>query len=183
MTGMTPPSQLYDQYWNELCRVIRRKFGSGPPDPEEVAQVAFERLTIVSRTAQVDNPRAFLHRCARNYVLNEKRHHGVQRRYAEEFIATNIDEGSDEFDAQRVLEAKERLSVVMAAVQGLDERRRKILLLRQIDELSFAEIAQVMQLSRARVMQLFSEALLACARAARTVEAHDAPPELRQKKA
>ena len=180
---MTSPSHLYDQYWNELCRVIRRKFGSGPPDPEEGAQVAFERLTIVSRSVQIDNPRAFLHRCARNYVLNEKRHHSVQRRYAEEFMATNLDEGADEFDAQRVLEAKERLSVVIAAVQGLDERRRKVLLLRQIDELSFAEIAQVMQLSRARVMQLFAEALLACARAARTVDVSDAPAEPRQKKA
>ncbi len=176
-------SQLYDQYWNEICRVIRRKFGSGPPDPEEVAQVAFERLTLVSRTSQIDNPRAFLHRCARNYVLNEKRHHGVHKRYAEEFMATNFDEGSDEFDAQRVLEAKERLSVVMAAVEGLEERRRKILLLRQIDELSFADIAEVMQLSRARVMQLFAEALLACARAAKTVDALEAPAEARQKKA
>lgn len=179
--GMETDRQLLNQYWTELCRTVRRRFGPGPPDPEEVAQAAFERLTIASKSSLISNPRAFLHRCARNFVLNEKRHNLVASRFALDSIAADIENRTDEFDAQRVLEARERLELVKKAVAGLDERRRQILLLRQIDELSFSEIAQQMNLSRTRVVQLFSEALLVCAQAAKAAD--EEIEVLREKKA
>ncbi len=171
MKTMNRLSHLYAQYWNEVCRVVRRKFGAGPPDPEEAAQFAFERLTTVSETREIEHPRAFLHRCASNYVINQKRHHAVQGNYAREYSALNDEATPDEFDAQRVLEARERLRVVMAAVEGLEEKRRKILLYRQMDDLTFGEIARKMNLSHTRVVQLFTDALAQCVKAARDFEA------------
>lgn len=164
---MTSRTHIYEQYWRELCRVIRRKFGSGPPDPEEAAQVAFEQFTAVSQKETIHNPRAFLHRCAYNYMIDQRRRQTAQNRWSEDIVALNVTGATDEFDAQRVLEARERLAVVVQAVEGMEAKRRKILLLHTIDELSFAEIARQMKLSPTRVMQLFAEALAQCAGAAR----------------
>ncbi|MDI7775938.1 RNA polymerase sigma factor [Asticcacaulis sp. EMRT-3] len=168
---MASQARIYDQYWQELCRVVRRKFGAGPPDPEEAAQAAFEQLITAMKTGEITNPRAFLHRCAYNYVIDHKRRQAVQNRYEDEIISLNVTGGTNEFDAQRVLEARERLTGVMRTVQDMEAKRRRILLLHTIDELSFAEIARKMSLSPTRVMQLFADALAQCARAARETEA------------
>ncbi len=160
----------YRQYWDELCRVIRRQFGDGPTEPEEAAQAAFEQLALVSKTETILNPRAFLHRCARNYVIDQRRRQTVRDRSAADLSLLNISSPSVEFDAQRVLEARERLTVVLHAVRGMEAKRRKVLLLHTVDDLTFSEIARRMELSPTRIMQLFSEALVLCARAAREVD-------------
>ncbi|MGA9657966.1 MAG: RNA polymerase sigma factor [Asticcacaulis sp.] len=168
---MASQARIYDQYWHELCRVVRRKFGNGPPDPEEAAQAAFEQLISAMKKGEITNPRAFLHRCAYNYVIDYKRRIAVQHRYEDEIISLNFTSGTDEFDAQRVLEGRERLAVIMRTVQDMESKRRRILLLHTIDELSFAEIARKMSLSPTRVMQLFADALAQCARVARENDA------------
>lgn len=168
---MPRPEELYSHYWDELCRVIRRRFGDGPPEPEEAVQSAYERLTIAMRKGEIENPRGFLHHCAKHYILNYRRHQAVRGRHAVEFNALNDDHTPDELSAERVLVVKERLAVVMRAIDDLEEKRRRILLLRQIDELSFAEIGARMNLSYTRVVQLFTEAIVLCAKAARAAEA------------
>lgn len=155
-------TQTYRKYWSELCAIIRRKFGSGPPDPEDVAQSAFERLGAAMQDQTIENPRAFLIRCAKNYVLDHKRRQVVRDRFAVDARTLNLLLGTDEFDGQRVLEAKDRLSCILKALDDLEPRRRRILLMHAVDELSFAEIARQMNLSHTRVMQLFSDAMAAC---------------------
>jgi RNA polymerase sigma-70 factor (ECF subfamily) len=167
---MSRPQDLYSRYWAELCRVLRRRFGDGPPDPEEAAQVAYMRLHEVEGTRVIENPRGFLHHCAKHYILNHRRHQAVQGRYATEFAALNDGATPDELSAERVLEVKARLAVVAQAIDGLEEKRRRILLMRQIDELTFAEIAARMNLSYTRVVQLFTDAIVQCSKAARAAE-------------
>ena len=166
----------YRQYRDELCRVVRRRFGAGV-DPEEAAQAAFERLAAVSKTETIANPRAFLHRCASNYVIDQRRRNSVSERSVPELAALNISGPSVEFDAQRVLEARERLAVVLRAVRTMESKRRKVLLLHTIDELTFTDIARRMGLSPTRVTQLFSDALLQCAHAARRLDEAAGAPE------
>ena len=161
---------LYQQYRDELLRVVRRQFGDGLSDPEEAVQAAFEHLAEVSKTDTVQNPRAFLHRCARNYVIDQRRRQAVRERSAPQLSLLNISAPSVEFDGQRVLEARERLAVVLRTVRGMEAKRRKVLLMHSIDGLGFTEIARRMGLSPTRIMQLFSEALLQCMRAARELD-------------
>ena len=161
---------LYQQYRDELLRVVRRQFGDGVSDPEEAVQAAFAQLAEVSKTDPVLNPRAFLHRCARNYIIDQRRRQSVRDRSAPQLSLLNISTPSVEFDGQRVLEAKERLAVVLRTVSGMEAKRRTVLLMHAIDGLGFTEIARRIGLSPTRVMQLFSDALVQCARAARELD-------------
>lgn len=163
-------TQAYKRYWSELCVIVRRKFGSGPPDPEDVAQTAFERLGKAMQDHVIDNPRAFLIRCAQNHVLDYKRRQVVRDRFAQDEALINFLFPPDEFDAQRVLEAKDRLSCVADALEALEPRRRRVLLMHAVEELSFSEIARQMNISHTRVMQLFADAMTACVRAAQAFD-------------
>jgi len=51
---------LYARHWGELCHYIKKHFGAGPPDPEDVAQEAFVKFAAVNDREAIDNPRAYL---------------------------------------------------------------------------------------------------------------------------
>jgi DNA-directed RNA polymerase specialized sigma24 family protein len=68
-----PLDRIYRQHWDEICRYVRRSFGAGPPDPEDVAQAAFARFAALDVEVQVANPRAFLFRTAHNIAIDARR--------------------------------------------------------------------------------------------------------------
>lgn len=71
--------QAYRQYWSKLCKYVNTKFGPGPPDPEDVAQLAFTRYAALENPAEVKNPRAYLYSTARNIVFDHYRKGKVAR--------------------------------------------------------------------------------------------------------
>lgn len=171
--GAVPPpaeassrlDELYRRHFTALSGFVRRKFGSGPPDPEDVAQAAFERFAALPDRAEVGNPKAFLYRCARNYVIDHRRRQAVSTRLAAEVERLNPTGASADSDPLRVLEAREELAAVIAAIEALDARRREVLILNSIEGLSCAEIARRMGLSQTRIVQLYAQAIAACAKA------------------
>ncbi len=161
---------LYRRHFTALSAFVRRKFGSGPPDPEDVAQAAFERYAALANRSEVRNPKAFLYRCARNYVIDHRRRQAVSTRLAAEVESLNPTGASADSDPARVLEAREELAAVIAAIESLDARRREVLILNSIEGLSCAEIARRMGLSQTRVVQLYAQAIAACAKALASTE-------------
>lgn len=157
--------ELYRRHFTALSGFVRRKFGPGPPDPEDVAQAAFERFAALPERAEIRNPKAFLYRCARNHVIDHRRRQAVSTRLAAEVESLNPTGGSADGDPLRVLEAKEDLAAVLAAIEALDARRRDVLILNSIEGLSCAEIARRMGLSQTRIVQLYAQAIAACAKA------------------
>jgi len=158
-------AELYRLHFTGLAAFIRRKFGAGPPEPEDAAQAAFERIMALPDLAAVENPKAFLYRCARNYVIDFRRRQSVSARATADIVALNPTGASADGDPSRVLEARQELAAVMAAINGLDARRRDVLILNSLEGLSCAEIARRMGLSPTRVVQLYGQALAACAKA------------------
>lgn len=155
--------RAYRSWWGELCRTIERHFGSGPPDPEEAVQSAFEKFAQLGDPAAVANPRAYLHTSARNYVLDWKRRAAVRAGIQP---TLEIIEGTPaEFDSERVLIAKEELAAVEQAVRNMEPKRREVLLLHSLHGLPFSEIAARLALSETRVRQLMASALALCAAA------------------
>jgi len=96
-------------------------------------------------------------------VIDEGRRQTVQKRYARD--AEYVDQRSDDLDAARVLESKQSLELIKAAIAGLDERSREFLLMRRIDGLSSAEIARRHGCSPTLVKSIIARALLVCHRA------------------
>lgn len=153
----------YRSWWSEICRTIERHFGSGPPDPEEAVQSAFEKFAQLDDPASVANPRAYLHTSARNYVLDWKRRAAV--RAGIQPTLEIIEAAPAEIDTERVLIAKEELAAVEQAVRNMEPKRREVLLLHSLHGLPFSEIAARLGLSETRVRQLMASALALCAAA------------------
>lgn len=172
LVRLTAPDQLsdpveraYRQHWADLCRYVRRKFGPGPPEPEEVVQTAFARFAALDNPCVIDNPLAFLRRCSHNIVLDHRRRDNVRERLSDDIRLVDLEAMAVNDDIWRVLSGKERLRIVEEVIRAMEPKRRKILIMNAIHELSFAEIARRLNLSQTRVIQLAASAVALCEQA------------------
>ena len=140
-------SLLYTEYAQELVGYLRKVFGDGPPDPEDVAQTAFEKLAKTD-LSQIKNVKAFLWRTARNLTLTEKRNRGVRSRYDFEVEHLFFALHGSESDPQRVLQVKQQLKIINEALRLMPERRRVAFLLHRVDGLNFAAVGRRLGVSR-----------------------------------
>ncbi len=159
---------LYRRHSLAIRRLIQRQFGSGPPDPDDAVQAAFERYARLEDKAKVEDAYAFLTRSARNFVLDHHRAAKVRRRHAQE--AAHDTEGVDAFDAERVLTGRERLQVIDRAIREMDPRRREVLIMNRINGMSCADIARRLGCSPTLVKMRLAEAMVVCQRALRAAD-------------
>ena len=133
----------YRLYWKELCNYLNKRFGEGPPEPEDVAQQAFEKYAALDDPASVRHPRAFLYRTATNLVADHYRSAAV--RTAVSFDGVDLDVAPalrDEITPEIVLIDKRRYERVMAALAALPRRQRRFLILHRLRGMTYNEIAQ-----------------------------------------
>ncbi|GFE88711.1 hypothetical protein GCM10011488_36650 [Steroidobacter agaridevorans] len=151
--------QLYERYWNDLCRHIRATFGGArAPDPQDVAQSAFARYLSIDDQQAVENPRAFLYTTARNIALDIARHRKHADRHSQ---SAARDEGAqtDDFSPERIALAQERAAALSKAIENLPKRQRQALLLNRLHDLSYSEIAERIGSSKSDVRRQIVRAL------------------------
>ncbi|MDY6946672.1 MAG: sigma-70 family RNA polymerase sigma factor [Pseudomonadota bacterium] len=151
--------QLYERYWNDLCRHIRASFGAGPPDPQDVAQSAFARYLSMDDHETVENPRAFLYTTARNIALDVTRHHKHVNRHSLRAVQDEGTQVIDECSPERIALARERAAALSAVIESLPRRQRQALLLNRLHDLSYSEIAERIGSSKSDVRRQIVRAL------------------------
>jgi len=145
--------QLYRRHRDPLFRHAFRMLGD-QAGAQDVVQEAFARALVkVSETRPGLNFRAWIYRIVTNLCLRELDRRGRARpdpdpdaRHGEVRAASH---------ASMRREVGERLA---AALARLPDRYRQVLLLRELDELSYAELAQVLEISEANVKVLLHRA-------------------------
>ena len=161
-------AELYRRHLSELTRYIARTFGAGPPDPEDVVQEAFAQFAALENSARGSGILApFLDRSAHNLVVDHHRRHLVRNRFAREQTPAATVESSDDRDAERVLSARQRLSIVEGAIRDMEARRRTVFVLNRIHELSYAEISRRLRMPETTVKRLVAAAIVECERSLR----------------
>ena len=153
---------LYERYCAELVRYVFAKFGAGPPDPEDVAQFAFEKFASSARSSEIANPRAFLYTAARNVVIDHHRREAVRLKNAGDLEAAAEQRNRDEITPERVLLEKERYAIFEEALARMPPRRRKMLLMNRREGLSCPEIAKRFGVSETVVRNQVSLAVRQC---------------------
>lgn len=152
--------RLYRRHQTELCRYIKRTFGIGPPDPEDVVQATFARFAAVANAGDIRNPRAFLFRTAYNLAVDARRHDSRFRAVARD---VQILEGeSHECGSDDVIASRQEVKRLDEALANLPDMQRTALLMHRLDGLSFAEIGRQIGYSPAGARQLVCKALDAC---------------------
>lgn len=165
---------LYVRHWDELCRYLRKRFGIGPPDPEDVAQETFIRFAALENRQRIDNPRAYLYRTAHNVLIDERRRlklHGTVGG------AVGSLQESDDRTPERVLVGQERLDVLSIALRAMPAARRRSFLLNRLQGLSAAAIARMTGYSESAVKKHIGLALGEL-EAALTLRERGAPDDL-----
>lgn len=156
--GVPDLDGAYRSHFAELSRYVLRNFGGGPPDPEDVAQAAFLRLSGVSSV--VENIGSFLRKTARNLVIDHYR--GSLRTSLVLRDVTILEEENADFSPEDVLSHKEDLQVLSQAIDNLRPKERVALLMHRIDGASFAEIADHLGVSHSGARLLVSRAFERC---------------------
>jgi RNA polymerase sigma factor, sigma-70 family len=133
---------LYTEHWSELCAYLKRNFGAGPPEPEDVAQAAFLRLARLELREEIHNPRAFLQRIAHNIAVSELRKARTHGKYLADGLHQIAAEQGNDLTGERVLLEEEQFAIVRRALAQMPAKRRRVLLLNRVHELSLAEIGR-----------------------------------------
>ena len=151
-------NDLYQRAADELSAYIRRIFGDGPPDPEEVTQEAFTRLYEQPDLSRIKSLRAFLWRTARNLVLTHKRQVATRSKYDFEIEQLFFAVDEPALSPENIFRVREQLKLVNDTLKKMPERRRKAFLWHRVDGQNFTTIAGRLGINRRSVSKHIAKA-------------------------
>jgi RNA polymerase sigma-70 factor (ECF subfamily) len=153
---------MFVAYADPLCAYVYGLLRSRD-DAQEVVQDLF--LWIWEHRTGWDVPgelRTYLYRSARNRAISRMRHRRVQHLFRLRSASTDSLDAIPRSvlpEAQDRLEADELSRAIALALEALPERCRQVFLLSRQHHMSYAEVAQVMQISPKTVENHMARAL------------------------
>lgn len=165
LEGRGPPKAKYPKSICSLDAMFRQERAGlvryltkrvGPEFANDLVQDIFLRAATSPQLSTLSNPRAFLHRIARNLLVDRAR----RQRCKIVTVTTDDPIESQCPPAQEYqLEADELEAAFALALGGLPERTRAIFLMHRFDDLAYREIQQELGISMAGVEYHMMKAL------------------------
>lgn len=146
---------LFDQLYNYACWLAGDR-----ADAEDLVQETYAKaLKGFASFAEGTNLRAWMFRILRNAFLNSRAGLAAQKTgYLEDEEIRPEDAMADEVTPEMILLRSESQDAVFAALESLPVSHREIILLCDVDEMSYREIAQVLGVPTGTVMSRLSRA-------------------------
>lgn len=159
-TGLTAVSAAFLEHSAFLRKYLARYF-SDRQDIEDVAQEAYLRAYVAEQRKDIEQPKAFLFRIAKNVALTKltKKSKQITDYIEETGTSLVIDSG---YSAEQAAEAEESLGLYCEAVASLPDKCRQVYLLRKVHGLAHKEIAERMSLSVSSVEKYLLRGVLDC---------------------
>ncbi|SRR6266496_1379074 len=166
-------SMLFQEFYPCLCRFLECLLGGRSALAQDLAQESFLQLHRTAwGTMPPEEARFWLYRVARNFAINEFRKAHTRYRLFDRVVEVTTPRSRN---PEQEYETRERKQLVLDMLQSLPEDQRTALLLREQEQLSYREIAQVLNISESKVKVDIFRARTALrenwARRARTFEA------------
>jgi RNA polymerase sigma-70 factor (ECF subfamily) len=161
--GQTPVMAAYLERREALLRFFAVRLGS-PAAAEDLVQEMCLRVAAIDPGTPIDNIPGYLHRLGANLMLDRLRQ---DRRTAardagwQETRSLRIgeDEVVDEPSAEAATIARQRLALIVRALEEVSPRTREAFRLHKFDGLSHSEVAERLGISRSAVEKHVSAAL------------------------
>lgn len=155
-------TSLFQQYYGELLRFLTVKLGCRE-QAADLVQDTFLRVRGLKDLAGVGQPRAFLYKTALNLSIDLFRR---QRIRAERMMPLELTEDLPSASPRQddAVEAKERVRLLRDAIEDLPPRCRQVFLLHKFMDLSHAEIAARLGISKNMVEKHVMKAMDHCRR-------------------
>ena len=131
---------LYKSCWKELCTWLRGRYGAGPPEPEDIAQSAFEHIAALDRVDHIQNPRAYLYTVASRAALMGVRWLIRNRK----FIPAELSERDMEVEKitpERLYMDKERFDRMLDRFDRLTDKQKEIITRSRIQGQTYQQIS------------------------------------------
>ncbi|HEX8178602.1 MAG TPA: sigma-70 family RNA polymerase sigma factor [Pyrinomonadaceae bacterium] len=142
-------TMLFQEFYPSLCRFLECLLGGRSSVAQDLAQESFLQLHRTAwGTLPPDEARFWLYRVARNLAINEFRRGQTRHRLFDrvvEAMRPRTRTPEEEYETQ------ERQELVFDMLKGLPEDQRTALLLREQEQLSYREIAEVLDVSESKV--------------------------------
>jgi RNA polymerase sigma-70 factor (ECF subfamily) len=157
--------ELHRRYVASIFRLVRRKLGDALL-AEDIAQETFMKaLKMMDRVDDSFNFGGWVHTVARNLCFDELRRRQRDLRADggdddDDDMMANLPSTSKGFDPVQVQESNELRRQVWAVSQKLPEKYRLVLTLRELQDLSYRQIARSLKMSESAVETLLYRARL-----------------------
>ena len=156
--------EFNSRYRGALMAFFSRRL-SNSNEVEDLTQDVFVRLAD-SPNIKIENADAYIFQIAANILRDRGRRERVRTSFRTD-IAYLEGSGVETLDPDRVLDGREALAGIIAALQELPDRTRAIFLLVRIEKLRQADIAAHYAISVSAVEKHLRRAVLKIARCAR----------------
>ena len=146
---------------NVLLKKFLTRFLYRRQDIEDVVQEAYLRAFQAEKKAQIDQPKAFLFRVARNLAFNELKR--KSRHITDSLEECDIQPQSNvSAPLEEELQAEQHLGLYCEAIASLPEQCRRVCLLRKTQGLKHKDIAERLGLTVSSVEKHLRKGALAC---------------------
>lgn len=135
-------SRAYRVLFRPLCGLIKHAFGQGPPEPEEVAQIAFEKLIHYRQRDQIRDLKAWLFIAARHVIIDYNRRQKLSQNYATEHVAFKSVHLIEQITPDSILEHRDEFQIVVAAMARLPEHQQAMIMMNRIEGFSYRAISR-----------------------------------------
>ena len=140
---------VFNDLYPSLCRFLEGTLGGGRGAAQDIAQETFLRLYRTGLASiPLEEVRFWLYRVARNLALNE-----LDKRQTRTRLFGKVVEmfHTRESNPEELLEQTEHQRIVLDLLKLLPEHQRAALLLREQEEMSYEEIARVLDVSEGKI--------------------------------
>lgn len=153
-----PVDELYRDHQPWLFRWLRGKLGS-PFRAEDLTQDVFVRVIAGRKQVYAEQARPFLRTIAQGLLLDHYRRASLEQAYLDYLAALPT---AHQPSIEVRVTVLQQIAAVDQMLAGLPNSVRRAFVMAQIDGLSYAEIAERLQVSLSSVQQYMTRALMAC---------------------
>lgn len=150
--------ELYERYMPKMYSYIFYRTSNQHDAEDLTARVFFRAMSHIGNYVDKGLPfQAWLYRIAHNLVANWHRDQGRRKIIAlDDYVSHSLKSEAPD----RLAEELDEREQLMEAIQRLPEDRQQLLLLKFIDQLSNAEIGQIMSRTEGAIKSLYHRTLL-----------------------
>ena len=150
----------FQKYNESLVRYLSVRLCSRR-DAEEVAQEAYARMLKLDESDTISHMQAYLFKIASNIAIDRMRSQGRQPQHLSfDGVGDGIPAPAEAVD--RIVGAREQLSLIREIVAELPPKCRKAFLLYKFNEQSYRDIAEHMQLTESMIRKYVLRAIVYC---------------------
>ncbi|ARS28715.1 RNA polymerase sigma factor [Sphingomonas sp. KC8] len=144
------------RYTQALSRFFERRIDQKSDVPDLVQDV-FLRLSRLNDHSAIEKPENYLFRTASNALRDHFRRNAVRPTHAAETFLEH--HGGSDFSPTDVLEGRQSIVALQAALRELPERTRDVFVLKMLEGHKTADVARTMGISTRAIEKHFAKAL------------------------